>query len=281
MNLPRTCWCFRSCSTASSRRGGPVAVHVAACPACTGRLGRLASVGAAGAAVRRRQRGRRSPTARPSPGASAGPRSSPGSTPTASARERRPMNEHLDGPRPLPRRGASPPPRTMARLDAGGRSRPVGRRSTRAVASRWRTRAQSRPLVTELVVTVTRAARPADRPAPRRAVPRPCGDCRPRRPRCAAADVAAAVRSSCAPPGRASGRRWCPPATPSSVTMVFADAGACPCRRSGCHSASRTRRLLRPHRRRGQIALPALERGVYEVVLPGRRADVPPRPPRE
>jgi hypothetical protein len=242
---------------------GGVRVHVEACPACTDRLARVRDAEVAAHTA-----------ARQAPAADAA--AAPGCLtptdlvvwldPTASARERGPVNEHLDGCDHCLGEALAAA-RTMARLDAGP-SRPVPDALRARVASRWSTTPARRPL-TELVVALGRAgAELVDRHlvAPFRDLvelaPAPVT-------LRATADVATLQFEL-----RAEGTRIRTTVVPSgdavSVTMVLADAAGAPLPSQRVSLQRHGRAVFSAHTDdAGQIALPSLERGVYEVSCPG------------
>jgi hypothetical protein len=243
--------------------GDSVRLHVDQCPACTGRLGRVHDAEiAAGAAARRAT----CSDAAPSP-ACLGPAALVAwLDPTASADERRPMNEHLDACDHCLGEALAAA-RMMTRLDSGP-PLPVSDVLKSRVASRWAAASAPRSL-TELVVSVTRAgARLVDRHL-----------VAPFRDFAELAPAAVALRAS-ADVGtlqfelRADGTRIQTTVVPAgdavSVTMVFVDPAGAPLP-SQRVSLQRHGRAVFSARTddAGQIALPVLERGVYEVSCPG------------
>lgn len=240
----------------------PVRVHVDACPTCTGRLARVRD-----AETTARAAARRAPASDGAPSPSC---LSPSALvvwldPTASERERRPMSGHLEGcDRCLGEALAAA--RIMARLETGP-ARPASDVLRVRVTSRWQAATAPRSL-TELVVSASRAGvRLLDRHlvAPFRDL----AELAPAAALRASADVATLhfelradrthIRTTVVPVGDAVG-----------VTMIFADAAGAPLPAQRV-SLQRHGRAVFSARTddAGQIALPALERGVYEVSCPG------------
>ena len=239
------------------------AAHVATCAACASRVARLreAERGAGAEA-------HRAPASETTPSVDC---LTPADlvawlAPTASARERRPLNAHLDAcDHCLGEVLAAA--RTMARLDTGP-SHPVSDVLRARVASRWASPAAPRSL-TALAVAVTRSgARLIERHvvAPFRDLVEVAPMAVPVR---ATADVGTLefelradetrIRTTVVPSGDA-----------VSVTMVLADAAGAPLPAQRVSLQRHGRAVFSAHTDdAGQIALPVLERGVYEVSCPG------------
>ena len=243
--------------------GASVGVHVEACPSCTGRLARVRDAENSARAAARREA---APDAAPSPGCLTPAALMAWLDPTASERERRPMSVHLDGcDRCLGEALAAA--RMMARLDSGP-SQPVSDVLRARVASRWQAAPAARSL-TELVVSASRAGvRLLDRHL-----------VAPFRDLAELAPAAAAVRASADVATlqfelRADGTRIRTTVVPAgdavSVTMVFADTEGVPLPAQRVSLQRHGRAVFSARTDEdGQIALPTLERGVYEVSCPG------------
>ena len=242
---------------------GPVHVHVEGCPACTERLARVRDAEAAANTAARRVV---APDATPSPRCLTPTDLVVWLDPTASARERRPVNEHLDGC-DLCLGEALAAARTMTRLTTGP-SQPVADVLRARVASRWSTAPAARPL-TELIVALTRTgAELIDRHL-----------VAPFRDLVELAPAPVALRANADVTTlqfelRAEGTRIRTTVVPAgdavSVTMALADVAGAPLPAQRVSLQRHGRAVFSAHTDdAGQIALPTLERGVYEVSCPG------------
>lgn len=241
----------------------PTAAHVTTCAACASRLARIRDAERVAAAEPRRAP---APETVPSAGCLTPADVVAWLDPTASPRERGPMNAHLDACDHCLGEALAAA-RTMARLDTGP-SHPVSDVLRARVASRWPSPAAPRSL-TALAVAVTRSG---VRLIERHVVA-------PFRDLVEFAPVAVAVRAT-ADVGtlafelRADEARIRTTVVPSgdavAVTMVLADAAGAPLAAQRVSLQRHGRAVFSAHTdEAGQIALPALERGVYEVSCPG------------
>ena len=241
----------------------PARAHVSTCVTCTARLTRVRNAEkAAGAAARRDP----AIESAPSMGCLTPTQLVAWLDPTASVRERSTINAHLDGCDHCLGEAIAAA-RIMAQLDAGP-SHPVSEVLRARVASRWAS-APARRSLTELAVAVTRAGA--------RLIERHLAE--PFRDLVEVAPVAVPVRAT-ADVGtlhfelRADETRIRTTVVPSgdavSVTMVLADAAGAPLPAQRVSLQRHGRAVFSAHTDdAGQIALPVLERGVYEVSCPG------------